>query len=404
MTPDGHPATPAGLHPETAVICAGRPSHAAGGPLNVPMVLASNFQAGTMAAPGTGEGSRAYSRTDATPTWEALETAVGQVEGGHAVAFSSGMAAIAAVLDLVPSGSRIVAPEDCYFGVGELLADGQQQGRWAIDRIDLTDTAAVQAAVAGADLLWLETPSNPLLDVADLPALCAAGRRAGAIVGVDNTFATPLLQQPLALGADVVVHSATKFIGGHSDLLSGITIAREQALAGRLRHRRGLTGATPGALEAFLALRGLRTLALRLDRGQRNAAELARRLDEHPAISRVRYPGLPADPGHRTAAAQMTGFGAVLAFEMADAPTADRLCGALRVIVHATSLGGVESTIERRSKLPGQRHVPPGLLRLSVGCEHIDDLWNDLNSALKQASRPENPAWRRRPGTDTVES
>ena len=381
MTPD-QPAAPAGLHPETAVICAGRPGHAGGGPLNVPVVLASNFHASEPASPGTGEDSRAYSRTDATPTWEALEAAVGQVEGGHAVAFSSGMAAIAAVLDLLPAGARIVAPADCYFGVGELLADARQQGRWAVDRVDLTDTAAVQAAVTGADLLWLETPSNPLLEVADLAALCAAGRRAGAIVGVDNTFATPLLQQPLALGADVVVHSATKFIGGHSDLLSGITIARDPALAGRIRHRRGMSGATPGALEAFLALRGLRTLALRLDRGQRNAAELARRLDEHPAVSRVRYPGLPGDPGHRTAAAQMTGFGAVLAFEVADAPTADRLCDHLRVIVHATSLGGVESTIERRGKLPGQGHVPPGLLRLSVGCEHIDDLWNDLSSAL----------------------
>jgi cystathionine gamma-synthase len=349
------------------------------------------------------EGIRSYARTDATPTWEALETAVGQVEGGHAVAFSSGMAAVAAVLDLVPAGGRIVAPADCYFGVGELLADAQQQGRWAIDRVDLTNTASVQAAVTGADLLWLETPSNPLLDIADLPALCAAGHDAGAIVGADNTFATPLLQQPLALGADVVVHSATKFIGGHSDLLSGITIAREQALAERLRHRRGLSGATPGALEAFLALRGLRTLALRLDRGQRNASELARRLDEHPAVSRVRYPGLPSHPGHRTAAAQMTGFGAVLAFEVADAPTADRLCNAVQVIVCATSLGGVESTIERRSKLPGQGHLPPGLLRLSVGCEHIDDLWNDLNSALEQASRPQNPAENQRPGTDTAE-
>jgi cystathionine gamma-synthase len=302
------------------------------------------------------------------------------------------MAAVAAVLDLLPAGARIVAPADCYFGVGELLADGQQQGRWAVDRVDLTDTATVQAAVIGAHLLWLETPSNPLLDIAELPALCAAGRHAGAIVGVDNTFATPLLQQPLALGADVVVHSATKFIGGHSDLLSGITIARELALAERLRHRRGLSGATPGALEAFLALRGLRTLALRLDRGQANAAELARRLDQHPAVSRVRYPGLPGDPGHRTAAAQMTGFGAVLAFEVADAPTADRLCDAVHVIVHATSLGGVESTIERRSKLPGQEHVPPGLLRLSVGCEHIDDLWNDLNTALGPATRLGNPA------------
>jgi len=388
MTPDDQPAAPTGLRPETAVICAGRPSHAASEPLNVPVVLASNFRASTRSAPGVEDGSRAYSRTDATPTWEAFEAAVGQLEGGHAVAFSSGMAAVAAVLDLVPAGSRIVAPADCYFGVGELLADAQQQGRWAVDRVDLTDTASVQATVAGADLLWLETPSNPLLDIADLPALCAAGRRAGAIVGVDNTFATPLLQQPLALGADVVVHSATKFIGGHSDLLSGIAIARDKALAERLRHRRGLSGATPGALEAFLALRGLRTLALRLDRGQRNASGLARRLDEHPAVSRVRYPGLPSDPGHRTAAAQMTGYGAVLAFEVADAPTADRLCNAVQIIVPATSLGGVESTIERRGKLPGQGHVPPGLLRLSVGCEHIDDLWNDLNSALQQATRP----------------
>src|SRR5947209_11516057 len=290
MTPDDQPAAPSGLHPETAIICAGRPGHAGGGPLNMPVVLASNFHA------DAGQDSRAYSRTDATPGWEALEAAVGQVEGGHAVAFSSGMAAIAAVLDLVPAGGRIVAPADCYFGVGELLGDARQQGRWAVDRVNLTDTAAVQAAVDGADLLWLETPSNPLLDVADLPALCAAGRRAGAIVGVDNTFATPLLQQPLALGADVAVHSATKFIGGHSDLLSGIAVAREQALAERLRHRRGLSGATPGALEAFLALRGLRTLALRLDRGQRNAAELARRLDEHPTCRHLRHPGLLGDP------------------------------------------------------------------------------------------------------------
>jgi|SRR5271170_2594397 len=196
MTPDEQLTVSAGLHPETVVICAGRPGHAADAPLNVPVVLASNFHAGALAAPGTGQDSRAYSRTDATPGWEALETAVGQLEGGHAVAFSSGMAAIAAVLDLVPVGGRIVAPADCYFGVGELLADASQQGRWAVDRVDLTDTAAVQAAVARANLLWLETPSNPLLEVADLAALCAAGRKAGAIIGVDNTFATPLLQQP----------------------------------------------------------------------------------------------------------------------------------------------------------------------------------------------------------------
>jgi Cys/Met metabolism PLP-dependent enzyme len=158
MTPDDQPTAPADLHPETAVICASRPGHTAGEPHNVPIVLASNFHADTMAAPGTGQDSRAYSRTDATPTWEAFETAIGQVEGGHAVAFSSGMASIAAVLDLVPAGGRIVAPKDCYFGVGELLADAQKQRRWAVDRVDLTDTASVQAAIAGAALLWLETP------------------------------------------------------------------------------------------------------------------------------------------------------------------------------------------------------------------------------------------------------
>jgi cystathionine gamma-synthase len=223
---------------------------------------------------------------------------------------------------------------------------------------------------------------------ADLPALCAAGRAAGALVGVDSTFATPLLQQPLALGADIVVHSATKFIGGHADLLSGLAVARDEALAGRLRRRRGLTGGTPGALEAFLALRGLRTLALRLERSQHNAGELARRLEGHFAVSRVRYPGLVGDPGHARATAQMRGYGAVLSFEVADAPTADRLCEAVQLIVHATSLGGVESTIERRSKHAGEERVPAGLLRLSVGCEHVEDLWQDLSAALEKAARP----------------
>ena len=192
---------------------------------------------------------------------------------------------------------RIVAPADSSLrGVGELLADGKQQGRWAVDRIDLTDTGSVQAAVDGATLLWLETPSNPLLEVADLPALCTAGRCAGAIVGVDNTFATPLLQQPLTFGADVVIHSATKFIGGHSDLLSGITIARDQALGERIRHRRGLSGATPGARQAFLALRGLRTLALRLDRGQRNAGEMHAASTDIPPSVACATPDFPATP------------------------------------------------------------------------------------------------------------
>lgn len=364
--------------PETAVVAAGRPTGGAGEPLNVPVVLASNFRA---AAVGDGAG-REYARDDGTPGWEALEAVLGELEGGTAVAFSSGMAAAANVLDLLPAGARVVAPTDCYTAVRALLGDGAASGRWRSTLVDVTDTPAVLEAVAGADLLWLESPTNPLLDVADLPALCSAGRAAGALVAVDNTFATPLLQRPLTLGAHVVVHSATKFIGGHSDLLLGLAVADDSELAGRLRRRRQLAGATPGALETFLALRGVRTMAVRLEHGQRNAGKLARRLHAHPAVTRVRYPGLPDDPGHARAAAQMRGFGAVLAFELDDAVAADAVCDQLMVVHSATSLGGVESTIERRAKLPGQEHVPPGLLRLSVGCEHLEDLWDDLALAL----------------------
>jgi cystathionine gamma-synthase len=368
--------------PQTTLITAGRPADEPGQPLNVPIVLASNFRAGRQ---GQTTG-REYSRADATPGWEALEEVIGELEGGEAVAFGSGMAAAAAVVDLLPAGARVVAPTDCYAGVHALLADGQQQGRWHVDLVDVTDTGAATAAARRADLVWLESPTNPLLGIADLPALCAAAREGGALVAVDNTFATPLLQQPIALGAHFAVHSATKFLGGHSDLLLGVAVAGSPQLGERLRRRREVTGAVPGALETFLVLRGLRTLALRLDQGQRSAAELARRLADHPAVTRVRYPGLPDHPGHERAAAQMTGFGAVLGFEVQAAAAADTICDSVRVIRAATSLGGVESTIERRAKLPGQEHLPPGFLRLSVGCEHTEDLWDDLASALTQAS------------------
>ncbi len=356
--------------PETVVVSAGRPPARPGEPLNVPPVLASSFHTG---------GEREYSRNDSIPGWMALETAVGALEGGTATAFASGMAAAAAVVELLPLGARVVAPTDSYSAVRALLADGERAGRWTVQLVDITDTAATLDAATGADLLWLETPTNPLMDVADLPALCAAD----TLVVVDNTFATPLLQRPLHLGASLVMHSATKFIGGHADLLLGLTVTTDLDLAARLRARRVLAGATPGGLEAFLALRGLRTMAVRLDRGQDNAGELARRLAAHPAVVRVRYPGLPDDPGHERAAAQMTGFGAVLSFELASGDAADAVCDAVRVITAATSLGGVESTIERRAKLVGQEHVPPGLLRLSVGCEHVEDLWADLDQAMR---------------------
>jgi cystathionine gamma-synthase len=367
--------------PQTALITAGRPVDEPGQPLNVPIVLASNFRAGHQGQTA----GREYSRDDATQGWEALEEVIGELEGGEAVAFGSGMAAAAAVFDLLPAGARVVAPTDCYAGVHALLEDGEQLGRWQVELVDVTDTAVAAAAARRADLVWLESPTNPLLGIADLAAICTAAREGGALAAVDNTFATPLLQRPIALGAHIAMHSATKFLGGHSDLLLGVAAADRPQLGERLRRRREVAGAVPGALETFLVLRGLRTLALRVDQGQRSAAELARRLAGHPSITRVRYPGLPDDPGHARAAAQMTGFGAVLGFEVKTAAAADAICDSVRVIRPATSLGGVESTIERRAKLPGQEHLPPGFLRLSVGCEHTEDLWDDLTGALAQA-------------------
>ena len=365
--------------PQTALITAGRPPDEPGQPLNVPIVMASNFRAGNLGRTG----GREYSRNNGTPGWEALEEVVGELELGEAVAFASGMGAAAAVLDLLPVGARVMAPTDCYAGVHALLADGREQGRWQVNLVDITDTAVAVAAARRAGLVWLESPTNPLLDIADLPALCAAARNA-ALVVVDNTFATPLLQQPVTLGAHIVVHSATKFLGGHSDLLLALAVADSPQLAERLRRRRELAGAIPGALETFLILRGLRTLALRLDHGQRSAATLAHRLADHPTVTRVRYPGLADHPGHARAAAQMNGFGAMIGFEVQTAAAANIVCGSVQVIKSATSLGGVESTIERRAKLAGQEHLPPGFLRLSVGCEHIEDLWDDLMSAFAQ--------------------
>jgi cystathionine gamma-synthase len=371
----------ADLRMETRLAALGRGASRPGQPLNVPIVPASNFRA----APD-GAGGREYARDDGTPGWDAFEELVGNLEGGPAVSFSSGMAAIAAVLELLPVGARVVVPRDSYTGLRALVADGASAGgRWAVRTVDVTDGDDLLAAVRDADLVWLETPSNPLLEVVDIAGVAAAAAEAGALVAVDNTFATPLLQNPLALGADFVVHSATKFIGGHSDLLLGVVVCRRADDRSRLVRRREVAGATPGALETFLALRGARTLAVRLRQAQESAGELARRLTAHPAVGRVRYPGLPDDPHHELAARQMRGPGAVLAFELGDAGGADAFCAAVRVVAHATSVGGVESTVERRAKLPGQEHVPAGLVRLSVGVEHVEDLWADLATALDAA-------------------
>lgn len=363
---------------ESWLVSGGR-SEEPGAPLNVPLVPASNFIMGQ---------GRAYSRDDGTPTWEALEELVGGLEGGRSVAFASGMAAIAAVFDQLASGSLVVLPDDCYQGVARLAAVGAARGRWTIRRVAVEDTAGWIEACGAADLIWLESPSNPLLVVADLEAICAAPRKTGAIVAVDNTFATPLNQRPLDLGASVSLQSVTKFIGGHSDLLAGIATARDDAMWHALHTTRELAGATPGALEAFLAVRGARTLALRLERAQRSAMLLAERLEQHPHVTRVRYPGLRSHPSHAVAARVLRGYGTIISFDVrGDARAADAVCQAVRLVRHATSLGAVESTMERRAAIPGQEHLPPSLLRLSVGIEDPEDLWADLDTALDAAVR-----------------
>jgi cystathionine gamma-synthase len=365
--------------PATLAVAAGRGPGQPGDPLNVPPVLASVYRSGEDVG---------YGR-EHNPTWAALETALGALEGGIATVFASGMSAVGAVLAEVGVGGAVVVPRDAYIGTRALLADHVARGLLTVRPVDIADTPAVLAAAAGADLLWVETLTNPLLAVADVQALCDGARRLGVRTAVDSTFATPLGQQPLALGADVVVHSATKAISGHSDVLLGAVVVSDEQQAEVLRLRRTLGGAVPGPLEAWLALRGLRTLPVRYERMQANAAELARRLADHPGVSRVRYPGLPGDPGHARAAAQLRGgFGAIVSFEVgAGRDAADAVCAATRLIVHATSLGGVETTMERRQRYPGEETTPPALIRLSAGCEHVEDLWADLSQALDTGGR-----------------
>lgn len=372
-----------GLHPESVVVSAGRP-HAPGDPVNAPPVLNATFR-------HADDGTNAYLRNESSDSIRAFEDAVGALEGGTAIAFASGMAAIAAVVDTLPSGSTLVVPSAAYSGAVSLFAEQQRLGRATTRPVDIVDTDAVIAALDGADLLWLEAMTNPLLGVPDLPALIDAARTAGVVVAVDATFATPIALRALDLGADIAMHSATKFLGGHSDLLMGVLAARSSALLDQLMTRRRLGGAMPGALECFLALRGVRTLALRMERAQANALELARRLSDHPAVTRVRYPGLPGDAGHERAGRQQRGFGAVISFETTGtAENAEAICSTVRLITHATSLGGVESIIERRGRyeVDAACGTPPTLLRLSVGIEHVDDLWADLDQALAGLRRP----------------
>lgn len=378
--------TPSPLQPETLAVVTGRPPREPGAPVSPPLQLSSTFVGAGTVPPG----QPFYGRVD-NATWDACEQALGVLEGAPrgATLFASGMAAISAALDLVPDGGTLVAPDAAYNTTLELAEALQARGRLRLVRVDVADTAAATRAAADADVVWLESPTNPLLQVADLAACAAAARAAGALTVVDSTFATPLVQRPLELGADVVVHSVTKYLSGHSDLLLGATVTADSDLGARLRTHRRLHGAVPGPFEAWLALRGLRTLGVRLERAQESALELAQRLREHPAVERVRYPGLEDDPGHDLARRQMRGYGAMLAVEVAGGATAaDAVVDAVRLWLPATSLGGVESMVERRRRHGNEpTTVPEGLLRLSVGVEDVEDLWADLDAALGAAAR-----------------
>jgi cystathionine gamma-synthase len=350
------------LHPETLAVISGRPARTPAGPLNAPIVPASTYHHGT---------PMEYGR-DGNPGWGALETALGELEAGHCVTFASGLAATTAILDELPPGTKVIAQRAPYYGVTELLRERQQRGQIELEtHAEMTAGRVGRGAEAGA-VVWIESPTNPMLDVVDLPAVIGAAKSGSALVVVDNTFATPLGQTPLTLGADLVMHSATKLIGGHSDLLLGAVVAADPAFSERLRHRRSMTGATPGALEAYLALRGLRTLPVRLERAQASARELAARLAGHEGVAGVRYPGAGTMISFET-----TGSGA----------DAEAVCEATRLVVHATSLGGAETTIERRARYASERAVgtPDTLIRLSVGLEHVEDLWRDLDRALRTA-------------------
>ncbi|RLZ03008.1 cystathionine gamma-synthase [Kocuria tytonicola] len=371
------------MHRDTVVVAGGRPEPTHDAPVNPPVVLTSTYRGvGTVA-----EGDRSYARLT-NPTWEAFEDVLAQLEGAPcpALSYASGMAAITGALSLVPVGGTLVVPRHSYQGTLQLARRWQDRGIFTVRTVDIADTAATLAALDGADMLWIESPTNPVLEVADLPALLRGARERAVLTAVDNTFATPLLQQPLALGADLVVHSATKYLAGHSDVIMGAVVCASQPLRDRLHSQRSLEGGIPGPFEAWLALRGVRTLAVRLERSMASAAELAHRLQRHPAVARVRYPGLPEDPGHERAAAQMHGgFGAVLAVvpHVDDAAAVEELVSRLRVWTPATSLGGVESLVERRRRHhdePGS--VPENLLRLSVGIENVEDLWQDLRAGL----------------------
>ncbi|HEV3173132.1 MAG TPA: cystathionine gamma-synthase [Actinocrinis sp.] len=352
------------------------------------------YQVSTYKQDGVGglRGGYEYSRS-ANPTRTALEECLAAIEAGRrGLAFASGLAAEDCLLRSVCApGDHVVIPSDAYGGTFRLF--GKVYQRWGVEwtAVDLADLAAVRAAVRPGKTraIWVETPSNPLLGVSDIAALAGIAREAGALLVVDNTFATPYLQQPLTLGADVVVHSTTKYIGGHSDVVGGALVVADPELGERLAFHQNAMGAVAGPFDAWLTLRGIKTLSVRMDRHCANAEAVARMLEAHPKVSEVYYPGLESHPGHEIAAKQMRGFGGMVSFRHAEGENAAvEVCGRTRLFILGESLGGVESLIEHPGRMThasaagSPLEVPADLVRLSVGIEEIDDLLADLGRAL----------------------
>jgi len=370
---------------ETLAVHAGREPDPATGALREPIHLATTFERGP---DGNYPHGYSYSRSG-NPNRSALEQAVAALEGGHdAVAFASGSAATLAVFTLAASGGRVVCSSDCYHGTAKQLREILPRWGGSVEFVDTTDLDATrQALQPGATLLWVETPSNPLLRVSDLAALAELAHARGALLGCDNTFASPVLQQPLALGADLVMHSTTKYLGGHSDVLGGILVAREAgSLLERLRDFQGTGGGVPSPFDCCLLLRSWPTLPLRVRQQAANALAVARFLATDQRVGRVHYPGLESHPGHALAGRQMLGgYGAVVSFQVpGEAPQALAVAARTKLFTRATSLGGVESLIEHRASVEGPlSRTPPNLLRMSIGLEHEADLIADLDQALR---------------------
>ena len=372
-----------GLQPGTVVVHAGNEADPATGAVAPPIHLATTFRHGP-----AGERVAGYEyQREGNPTNDRLREALAALEGGEeALTFASGMAAMTTLLESLQNGSRVLFPDDCYSGLRMLFREFLPERGIAAEVVDMSDLDAVRAACARPlAVLWIETPSNPRMKIGDIAALADIGHAAGATVVADNTFATPLLQRPLALGADVAMHSTTKYFGGHSDVLGGaLVFARKDEFARKVAHRLHVTGAVLAPFSAWLTLRGCRSLGARMAMHCANARRVAGFLAAHPAVERVNWPGLPSHPDHAIAARQMRDFGGMMSVEVRGGREAAlAMAGKLRVFTNATSLGGCESLVEHRASVEGpEPFSPQNLLRISVGLEDADDLVADLAQAL----------------------